>query len=198
MKKRIFSPHKGKGLRHLVIQRKLQKHLLPHCVQLEVAFPEIRRIADVVWQEKQIVFEIQCSPITAAEIQQRSKDYRSIGYHIVWIFHAETFFKLAHSLEKILERIPHYFTDIGISGFGEIFDRTRHKTYPIQIQNPYNPSALKNNALPLHLQMRATFWEVGFNGDLLSKPQSSSENWTVKLIKAYKNWLDKRLSELWH
>ena len=33
------------------------------------------------------MFEIQCSPITAREIEERNSDYQSLGYQVIWILH---------------------------------------------------------------------------------------------------------------
>lgn len=76
----------SKSLAHLGLQIHV-KSLIPEAI-LERRFEEIGRIADVAWEEKKLIFEIQCSPISLEEVQGRNRDYASIGYSVVWILHA--------------------------------------------------------------------------------------------------------------
>lgn len=80
-----------KSLAHLQLQLHL-KSLIPNS-SLEKPFSQINRIADVAWEEKRIVFEIQCSPISLSEVQSRSEDYAKVGYTAVWILHDRRFNK---------------------------------------------------------------------------------------------------------
>jgi len=73
----------GKSKKHLSIQLEIQKRL--NCAKLEVPFPAIGRIADVVWEKEKIIFEVQCSLISFEEAQMRVFEYRSLGYKVIWI-----------------------------------------------------------------------------------------------------------------
>lgn len=56
--------------------------------QIEWRLPEIKRIADIyfVWEQQRYVLEIQKSPLTAAELEQRTKDYATLEINAHWIF----------------------------------------------------------------------------------------------------------------
>lgn len=68
---------------HISFQKFL-KTQNPH-LQIERPFEKILRIADLCWEQKKIVFEIQCSPIDAQTAQQRIRDYAQENYTIVWL-----------------------------------------------------------------------------------------------------------------
>lgn len=156
----------GKSLTHLQIQLHLEKLLIQE-VSLEQRFPSIQRIADVAWHKEKIIFEIQCSPMRRDEMEARVKDYRSLGYQIVWILHDKHYNKWRLSaLEMGLKHIPHYFTNITADGSGCIYDQWqwidagRRKSalsaLPIDLSAPYrHPQPPRN-------------WPLGFQGDLLS------------------------------
>lgn len=113
-----------KSLEHLQAQNYLYELLPAGSVQLEKRFPEIERIADVVWEDQKIVFEVQCSPISQKEVESRNRDYRKIGYQVVWILHEKRFIKRKVSAaEEWLSRRLHYYTNFDASGVGEIYDQ---------------------------------------------------------------------------
>ena len=61
--------------------------------RFEVAFPAVRRIADVcvVWPTGHTeVHEVQVSPIDPAEVRARTHDYRSAGADACWWFHDDS------------------------------------------------------------------------------------------------------------
>ncbi len=88
----------------------------------ELYFHEISRVADIAFHPLQIVFEVQVSPIEVQHALDRTSDYWSIGWHVIWLLHASTFGKYRASVfERSLIGIPHYFTDIGYRG-GAIWD----------------------------------------------------------------------------
>ena len=74
---------KGKSKKHLLIQLEIEKRI--NGAKLEVPFPTIGRIGDVVWEKEKIIFEIQCSRITYEEAQARVFEYESLGYKVIWI-----------------------------------------------------------------------------------------------------------------
>ncbi len=110
----------GKSLSHLHTQFRLQK-MIPE-VKLEVPFPTISRIADVAWEDERVVFEVQCSPITAAELIARNRDYLSLGWTPIWIFHEDRYNKRKLSAaEWVVRHQIHYYTDINEEGTGELY-----------------------------------------------------------------------------
>ncbi len=114
----------GKGIEHLQTQLYIKKLLPEGETHLEVRFPSINRIADVVWEKKRLVFEIQFSPISAEEVKARNQDYKRQGYEVVWILHDEQYNKPKVSgAEKFLFNKPHYFTNIDHEGEGLIYDQ---------------------------------------------------------------------------
>ena len=103
----------GKSLTHISIQQKLQK--LFNAAEVEKPFLSIGRIADVCVEDSKLIFEVQCSAISGQEIKQRTSDYQSLGYQVIWIFHLKLFRKNRASF-------PFYFTDIDERGKGAFFD----------------------------------------------------------------------------
>ena len=96
-----------KSLTHLNLQIAL-KDLLG--ARMEVPFPEIRRIADVLHGDT--VFEIQVSPISKEEVEARINDYRSLNLKVVWLLYDRTFNQpFISNAEQFLAGHPHYFTD---------------------------------------------------------------------------------------
>ncbi len=114
----------GKSAEHLHTQLYFLNQLPKNECFLEWRFPNINRIADVVWTPKQIVFEIQCSSISAEEVLQRNQDYLGVGFEVVWILHDKRFNqRLLTGAEHCLQALPHYFTNIDENGEGIIYDQ---------------------------------------------------------------------------
>lgn len=172
----------GKSLVHLQTQCVLQSRLPKEECQLEVPFPSIKRIADVVWESKKIVFEIQCSPITREEVLLRNKDYLGAGYQVVWIFHDRRFNRkrMTGAELALRENSPFYFTDIDQEGKGIIYDQLdsvkkgfRSWTgdpFPIRISAPFSISRSlvgQNKEVPGVIKKRLANWLVAFEGDLV-------------------------------
>lgn len=114
----------GKSTTHLAVQHCLLS-LLPYGEgRLEVPFQEIGRVADLYWEREGIVFEVQCSPISAEEVERRTLDYRQLGLQVVWILHAGRYNRRRLSAaEEWLADHPHYFTTIDPEGKGLFFDQ---------------------------------------------------------------------------
>lgn len=166
----------GKSMEHIQVQSFIQQ-ILGKCCQLEFAFPSIGRIADCVWFDKKIVFEIQCSSIPQAEVQQRNKDYLSEGYRVVWILHEKKFNQRRLSAAEVwLADHPHYFTNIDSEGNGYIYDQYSRifrgiqelllDRVPVAIQAPY---VELEGALPCFFEKRWRRWGLGFQGDWMDK-----------------------------
>ncbi|MBI3236498.1 MAG: hypothetical protein HYZ48_02145 [Chlamydiales bacterium] len=166
-----------KSLEHIQTQLFFLKNLPEGECFLEYRFPAINRIADVFWKGAKIVFEIQCSPISQQEVEDRTSDYAQEGLDTIWILHDKRFDKKFLSLaEKHLRNHPCYYTNIDKKGIGKIYDQSevldgafrRYKSapFPIQIDKPQKIS------LPIasHLQQIQTRAKPGkwfFTGDLL-------------------------------
>ena len=54
---------------HLTIQKVISASLPSGESFLEKRFPSIQRIADIVWEPKHLIFEVQCSPISLQEVK---------------------------------------------------------------------------------------------------------------------------------
>lgn len=139
----------AKSLEHLALQLHIKNAFENQGVKanLEHRFPTLNRINDVYVPEKNLGFEIQCSPMTAEEALQRIADYRKLNIDIVWILHTMTFLKKkASSFEKAIEPKTHYFSSMNGKGEGEIFDlfapieqgfrKERGVKYPVDVTTP--------------------------------------------------------------
>ncbi|NGX60711.1 MAG: hypothetical protein K940chlam9_00178 [Chlamydiae bacterium] len=165
-------PSSGKSLIHLHTQYLIQKNLFPDPVFLEKPFPEIRRIADVAWPAKKIVFEIQYSPISAEEVRSRNLDYQKVGYQVVWILHDSRFNQ--HRLteaELFLQTSPHYFTNINRFGEGIFYDQHAHISHNIRIgRSPRFAIRLQGltplKQVPRQLPEERKTWKIRIEGDL--------------------------------
>lgn len=194
----------SKGMPHLMLQHFLQNILPEEEAEIECPFPAIGRIADVAWHPQKLIYEIQCSPISAEEVRARNQSYASIGYQVVWIFHNDRYnqYRLT-SAESVLADHPHYFTDMNALGEGSIFDQPssiingkRVSRLPSLSIDPSTPKFLMKHdlkqcrKLPSVLKRRAKEWPLIFSGDavdvcltdqehafsLKAKEQALSEN----------------------
>lgn len=166
----------GKGMEHIQVQSLLYS-LLPGECQLECRFPEIRRIADVVWHTEKIIFEIQCAPISAEEIKMRIQDYESLGFRVVWILHDKQFNKRRiSSAEQYLTPFPHYYTTINKEGVGSIYDQFDHvqrgirlfrsSPFRVDLRFPFRETPSCSVELPERLHLRVKQARLFFEGDL--------------------------------
>lgn len=173
-----------KSFEHIQAQLYILKALPQGDCHLEWRFPEIHRIADVVWPSEKLIFEIQCSPIRQEEIMARNADYARAGYEVVWILHDHRFNqKRLTAAEHWLFPLPHYFTNLSAKGIGIIYDQFslfkqgyRHslKPLPIDIAQPrYYKSDYKEHSLY-------------FVGDLTDRRLSPSEE-DREYLEAVKN-----------
>lgn len=91
-------------------------------IKLELPFPSIERIADAAWDKEKVVFEIQCSPMTAEELRARNRDYASLGWKTIWIFHETRYNKRRiTAAEGSVWKRAHYYTNIDQTGNGDFF-----------------------------------------------------------------------------
>lgn len=187
----------GKTLEHLQIQLHLFD-ILSSPVTLERRFPSINRIADVVWEDKKLIFEVQCSPITTQEIQARQADYAREGYQVIWILHDSRYNRqTVTAAEDFLKCNSYYFSNMNEKGEGEIYDqleiiqkgRRIMKSFPM----PINPTFLQEtdsynvleDTLPYEVQMRLENRRFYFVGDFLDLYQSETD--CVTKLSAFLN-----------
>jgi competence protein CoiA len=170
----------GKSMTHLMLQCHLQTLLPINEAQLECRFASINRIADVAWHAKKIIFEIQCSPITATEVLARNADYLSLGFQVIWILHDSRFNQWRMSAaEHALEEHPYYFTNMNSEGKGIIYEQLAinhqgiRKERAIQQlvnlaspQEPWNISIdLDSTLIPKMALKRIQPYQIYFEGD---------------------------------
>lgn len=168
-----------KGADHLHLQLRLLELIGQDAAEIESPFPAIGRIADVAWPERKIVYEVQCSPISLEEARQRTADYRSLGYEVVWILHDKQFNqKKLSAAEEFLRGTPCYFTNIDKLGQGIVYDQFDHvvsdrrhfkgeklvvsptRLFPIPHGGPTDP-------IPTAVSRRFGTWRYYAEGDLL-------------------------------
>ena len=167
----------GKSLTHLQIQYALQTMLSPEQTLLEHRFPQIGRVADVVWPAQKMVFEVQVSPIQPTEVLARNRDYAKEGYQVVWILHDRRFNRARLTgAEGALRFSPHYFTNINAFGKGFFYDqyaqihfkrrKRRSQRFPVRFKLvlPVNPKQL-----PSHFPDARKRWPFSFEGDLFQQ-----------------------------
>lgn len=173
-----------KSLEHLQTQCHLQKIISSPLCQLECPFPQIGRIADVAWHEKKMVFEVQCSPIPALEVAQRTQDYRSLGWEVVWILHERQFGqKRLSAAELQLRQHPCYFCNINADGEGIIYDRfdtieRGHRSNRLEplITNLAQPKTAAGCGVLKRVHERLTENSLYFTGDLIDLALSDRES----------------------
>ncbi|MFN0065944.1 MAG: competence protein CoiA [Chlamydiales bacterium] len=173
----------GKSLMHLHMQLRLQKIISPEKSVIEHPFPSIGRIADVVWPAEKLLFEVQCSPISADELTARNRDYASINYRVIWLFWDRRFNKkrLAPALLSMKETPYYYFTD----GKNIIYDQYRQFRTPINI---LKPQTLSNKLPPelIHRAERALYFSSDivdlFLTGKLPLPQKKSYAFSIKKL----------------
>jgi competence protein CoiA len=172
----------GKSLIHLQTQCYIQNCLPKEECLLEVPFPYIQRIADVVWEREKIIFEVQCSPITKEEVLQRNHDYKRAGYRVVWVLHDRQYNKIRVSSAELSLRdsSTFYYTNIDAEGNGLIYDQFDLikrgmrccvlEPLSIQVLKPFavNPMLVKSDRkVPIAVKKRLENWKVAFEGDLI-------------------------------
>lgn len=170
---RTFRRH-SKSLAHWQIQHHL-KSLIP-TLFLEKRFES--RIADALWEEKKIVFEIQCSLLPLEEARERCRDYTALGFTPVWILHDKTFNrkKLTPAEHFLRSHTPTYYTN-GAMIYDQ-FDCTKNlkKVYqgpPL----PVNVTASKKGSLLFERN-----WALCFGGDLFHWAEAHDTSLFRKMV----------------
>ncbi|MFT4551399.1 MAG: competence protein CoiA [Chlamydiales bacterium] len=197
----------GKGMTHLRIQEYLFSLFGPENCGMEARFSNINRIADLVWWKEKLVFEIQYSPISASEVEERNKDYASEGFQVIWILHDKNFNQCRLSAAEIfLRNAPYYFSNIDINGRGYIYDQfdifhnglRLFQSEAINI-TPTTPKKInydtKQYPLPIFIKNRLTHWPIHFSEDILSKFLSAQEKPHHVKILTYIDQSEKQFKE---
>lgn len=192
---------------HAAIQNFI-KEALPG-TQLEKNFTEIGRIADVVYFPKKIIYEVQCSSIDLQEVIKRNRDYKSIGFHVIWILHDRHFNKtFVPPAELYLRKRGAYYTSLTPQGYGFFYDQLDFFDGALRVYKG-NPLILKNflptkissipYSYPNFLKTRLQHQPYALTGDLMSTLDLKE---VKKLEKLYtpkhpmKEWLSKHWNAL--
>jgi competence protein CoiA len=169
----------GKSLEHLQLQLHFLEKLPQGECQLEQRFETIGRVADVVWEPQRLIFEIQCSFITATEVMARNRDYNAQGFTVIWILHCRKYNRRRlTSMERLLQGLPHYFSDMDGDGRGMLFDQftlvhrglrtQRLPALAIDILSLKRYAATPGVAIPLRtVKKRLEGSPIYFGGDLV-------------------------------
>jgi len=191
----------GKSMEHLQVQFRILDVLTENACSLEVRFPEINRIADCVWHKPKIIFEIQRSPISAAEVRSRNSDYRKIGYAVIWILHDKQFgLRRLSAAEMYLASYVHYFTNIDAQGKGSFYDQftileginkkyvSERKEFLFNELVSHETSLKLARKIPVFLQEKMKNSVYHFKGDLMEAClQGENEELVAKLFELEKN-----------
>lgn len=189
---------------HYLFQKEIQERLLSsYHIELEKPFLEIQRIADLVWEEKKIIIEIQCSPIFPREVQQRIQDYAKLGYRVLWLLDDRLFNKkILRPSERLLRGLNSYFFSFQREKKSLIYDQCElflgkkrvkksfktkihlHSFYPI-------PEIIWPEKLPEQLLLRLQNSFGYFSGDLIHKLLLSFN--LSHLSPFFENWYKEEL-----
>lgn len=167
---------------HLLAQLALQKLLPPGETILEKPFIDLLRVADVVWEPRKIIFEIQCSSISLYEVKQRMNDYQRAGYQLVWILDDRIFNRqILRPPEQFIRQTPSYYATLRKQIFPifydqlEIFQKNRrvkkgqslkvHLNYPALLPN----CTWEEESWPQQILQKVAQSQLFFHGDLLHK-----------------------------
>lgn len=169
-----------KGPIHLHLQSWFLEHLPTDDCLLEHPFPSIQRIGDVAWISEKIVFEIQCSPISAQEVLARNRDYNRAGWGVVWILHDGRYNQQRLSAaESALRLSSHFYSNMDKSGKGMIYDQFdlinkgfrigRLSPLPVDLTRLSLQTKGEKHSFSLEiLKERNIHWHHSFSGDLMS------------------------------
>ena len=170
----------GKSAAHLQLQWAIFSLFPSGQSHMERPFPEISRIADVTWETEKIVFEVQCSPLSLREAEQRCLDYKSVGFTPIWILHDRQFNgrKISAS-EELLRKVGAYYTNFDEKGYGEIYDQFdicksgrrifQGPSLQVDLKNRLFFSGALDTNLPKTLTDRLKSWPFYFAGDLFAR-----------------------------
>ena len=161
----------SKSQTHRWIQEAIQQELGPSC-HSEYFFRQIGRVADLFWEERGIIFEVQCSSITPEEVAARDRDYRSVGFCLIWILHTRLYDKAwASDAEKLMRKKGAYYTAMRVGSQLLIYDRVF-------------PGVKKS------IDLRGDHQNIGKN---LSERRPFLKRWRTELQRRFENWVNRQL-----
>lgn len=197
----------GKSEEHIHIQMHVKKLFPDEDCSLEYRFVEINRIADVVVWSKKLIFEVQCSFITADEIKERNRHYESIGFTVIWILHDKRYNKeKPASPEYFLESMPHYFSNMNCEGKGMIYDQFSFISNQkrIKLTEPFSIDLRQKffvekgmqikKSIPKVIESRLKTWGLYFQGDLLSLYFENNDERISRIYELEKAFIRKKSS----
>lgn len=167
--------------RHLEIQLSLQKWI-PDLV-IEHPFPEISRVADLYWKKEKIVFEIQCSLLSDAQVQMRMHDYAQLGLQVVWLLDERLYFKRIYKQGERLMRTAGFYVGIPLRAYDawecpvDRWRRFRGPRFSVELNRPRSaPTWRRKDPIPasFHKREGPAFW-----GDLRDR----AERWLLRSDK---------------
>ena len=187
----------SRSLDHLAVQAILLQ-MLPF-LKAERRFPNLLRIADLCWEEKKLIFEIQCSPIKSSEVEARNRDYSQEGYEVVWLLDERLFNKRQLRIaEELLRSSCCYFFSLkkGIvyDQFELIFQGKRLLKGAHLFVDLSKPYRLKNLPLQWLQQLQHKKSRLYFANDLTSHALHSQET-LEKLLELERETLKKQKRE---
>ncbi len=169
-----------KILAHIHIQIELLKMIPSNTAQIEKYFYKINRTTDIYWPEQNIVFEIQCSPISFHEAYNRIIDYRSQGLEPIWILHDYQFNKqkLSPAERFLRSSTTCYYTNMSINFPGKIYDQIelisysrrtyKSRPYYIDIAQPKRRSVKAPPiSVPYWILKKIKASKILFDGDVI-------------------------------
>jgi competence protein CoiA len=110
----------SRSIDHLVLQSFLKEN--NPCLEIEKPFKKILRVADLCWEEKKIVFEIQCSPIEDSAAKRRMSDYADEGYSLIWLLDDRLYNRRQLRTAEISMRHASYYFTLAKSQIYDQFD----------------------------------------------------------------------------
>lgn len=204
---------------HLLLQLQLQRHLPDGETAIERPFLEINRVADLAWEKKKIIFEIQCSSLLLPEAEARTREYKTAGYQVVWLLDDRIFNKRQlRPAEAFLRTHSAYFFSFRRHGsslyydqFEILINQRRLKKGGRLFINPRRVLPLSTPPsfdLPRQIFNRLSKCSYFFHGDLLYRAVCSPthlffaislQNWrALEIHFAKMHQKPSKIKKFWH
>jgi competence protein CoiA len=172
----------SKSQDHLLAQLAIQQLLPSGETVLEKPFLDILRVADLVWEPRRLIFEIQCSQLSTKEARQRVDDYKLAGYQVIWILDDRMFNRRAlRPAEVELRQMFCYYATLRKQASPifydqfELFHRSERlkkgQKLKIHLQSPrsFPNISFDKDFFPQQVLAKASTGQLYFKGDLLHK-----------------------------
>ncbi|MBS0624709.1 MAG: hypothetical protein JSS32_01505 [Verrucomicrobia bacterium] len=182
---------------HLLLQLEIKNLFAKEEIHLERPFVSIGRLADACWERCKIVFEIQCSQLSASEARSRIHDYASVGYSVVWLLDDRLFNRriLRPGELQLRQHLCYYvkFRRTTRSFFYDQFEvfqgnrrLKRGSRLSVQLPAPRQMPRSLPDRLPQQILNRIHHSRLFFQGDLIHKALLSQR--VRPLAIAMQNW----------